>query len=75
MFTIHLNIKSICQKQCFHEKEDFLKKNIIAKLKLSKKYENDITKNHFIEKEISLLTKKLDILYSKKTTEFNSHHK
>lgn len=63
MFNIHLNIQNIFQKQCFREKEDYLKKNIIAKLKLSKKYENDITKNNFIEKEISLLTKKLDNLY------------
>lgn len=66
MFTIHLNIQNMFQKQYFHEKEAYLKKSIIAKLKLSKKYENDITKKHFVEKEICLLTKNLDNLYLNK---------
>ena len=63
MGTINLNIQTTFKKKCFLEKEAKLKANIVLKLKLSKKYEKDITKKLYIEKEITLLTKRLDDLY------------
>lgn len=64
MFSINLyNFQSLLKKRQFLEKENYLKLNIISKLKLSNQYKNDHIKQNYIEKEITLLTHNLDILY------------
>lgn len=66
MFSINLYIQNIHKpltKKELLEKEAYYKRNIVAKLKLSHKYRHDKTKRYFIEKEIIVLTNKLDNLY------------
>lgn len=63
MFSINLHIQKTFTKKKFLEKEAYYKANILAKLKLSNKYKYDKTKKYFIDKEINILTKKLDVLY------------
>lgn len=65
MFSINLynNFQNYFKQRQFLEKESYIKSNIITKLKLSNKHKNDYTKKYYIEKEIKILTHKLDNLY------------